>query len=812
MGRFINKIVRKIMAMYSEIAQETNATEMGGNCVIPQTTEVLREAAADGFVLLKNDNNTLPIKKEEKVAVFGRVQSDYFYVGYGSGGDVSYPYSVNLIRGMKNVGIAIDEKLLSVYDAWRAKSLNEADEGFWGHWPFNFPEMPLKNKLVAEAASRNDIAIVVIGRAAGEDRENKLKKGSYYLTDDEINMLDKVTAHFKRVAVLLDCGNIIDMSRIKQYGDKIGAIAYTWLGGMESGNAVADVLCGNVCPSGKLPDTIAEHYEDYPSAGNFGNKKENRYVEDIFVGYRYFETFAKDKVVYPFGFGLSYTTFTITPLDFYDNGDGISVSVSVKNVGACAGKETVQVYCAQPQGKLGKAAKVLVGFGKTPLLNPNENTEINIKFDRKTFASYDDSGKSGYKSCFVLEDGEYVFYCGNDCRANTFVGKVCVEKTYALEKLTEVMAVKADKQFERIIASEKDGKVDISYEKVPISTVDLKQKILSNLPQGKEITGDKGYRLTDVKNGKVSMDDFVAQLSLDELEAICRGEGLMGSKLGIVGNAGALGGVLPSLRDKGIPPIITTDGPAGVRIKKACALHPCGTLLASTWDCELVERAYAKMGEEMRYYGSDVILAPGMNIHRNPLCGRNFEYFTEDPLLNGKMGSAVVKGVQSKGVFACPKHFACNNQETNRTYTDSVVSERALREIYLRGFEITVKESEPVCIMTSYNKINEVWSHYNYELCETILRREWGYKGLVMTDWWMRYAPSPEFPIMESNAYRVRSRVDVLMPGGKNVLAKTAFNDGTLLASYGKPDGITLGEMQLCAKDVLYAALKKLER
>ncbi len=810
MGRLFNKIVRKIMAMYSEIAQETSATEMGGDCVIPNTAEVLREAAADGFVLLKNDNNVLPIKKEEKVAVFGRVQSDYFYVGYGSGGDVSYPYSVNLIDGMKNAGIRIDEELLSVYDAWRGKSSNVADEGFWGHWPFNFPEMPLSNKLVAEAASRNEVAIIVIGRAAGEDRENKLKKGSFYLADGEIDMLNKVTAHFEKVVVLLDCGNIIDMSWVKQYGAKISAIAYTWLGGMESGNAVADILCGNACPSGKLPDTIAEKYEDYPSAGNFGDRKENKYVEDIFVGYRYFETFAKEKVLYPFGFGLSYTEFKITPLNFCDDGEKISVNVSVKNVGDCAGKEVVQIYCRQPQGKLGKAARVLVGFRKTPLLESNETVEFNISFDRKTFASYDDSGKSGHKSCFVLEEGEYTFYCGNDCRTNTFVGKIFVEQTYIIEKLTEVMAVKRDKAFDRLIPVEKDGKIEISYEKVPVSTVDLRETILKNLPRGKEITGDKGYKLSDVKNGTVSMDDFVAQLSLEELEAISRGEGLMGSKLGVVGNAGALGGVLPSLREKGIPPIITTDGPAGIRIKKACALHPCGTLLASSWDCELVERAYAKMGEEMKYYGSDVILAPGMNIHRNPLCGRNFEYFTEDPLLNGKIASAVVKGVQSQGVFACPKHFACNNQETNRNHNDSIVSERALREIYFRGFEIVVKEAKPDCIMTSYNKINEVWSHYNYELCETVLRREWGYKGLVMTDWWMRYAPSPEFPIMESNAYRVRSRVDVLMPGGKNVLAKSASNDGTLLASYGKTYGITLGEMQLCAKDVLNIAMKKL--
>ena len=279
----------------------------------------------------------------------------------------------------------------------------------------------------------------------------------------------------------------------------------------------------------------------------------------------------------------------------------------------------------------------------------------------------------------------------------------------------------------------------------------------------------------------------------------------MNSPLGAKGNAGTLGGVLESLRDKGIPAITTTDGPSGIRLHASCSLLPIGAILASTFNEELVEELYTHVGKEMAAKGSDVLLAPGMNIHRSPLCGRNFEYFSEDPLVSGKIAAAVVRGVQANGLSACPKHFACNNQETNRCHNDSRVSERALREIYLKGFEICVKEATPKCIMTSYNKINGVWGHYNYELCTTVLRKEWGYKGMVMTDWWMRKSKSPEFPNIRDNAYRVRAQVDVLMPGGARTGKRKP--DGTLLKTYGKPDGITIGELQRTAKNVIRLAM-----
>ncbi|MBQ1243771.1 MAG: beta-glucosidase, partial [Clostridia bacterium] len=270
--------------------------------------------------------------------------------------------------------------------------------------------------------------------------------------------------------------------------------------------------------------------------------------------------------------------------------------------------------------------------------------------------------------------------------------------------------------------------------------------------------------------------------------------------------AGCFAGVLQSMRDKGIPAVTTTDGPSGLRLSASCSLIPIGTLLSCSFDTKLVEELLTAISGEMIVKGSDVILAPGMNIHRTPLCGRNFEYFSEDPVLSGKIAAAYVRGAQKNGTSACPKHYACNNQEYNRNKNDSRLSERALREIYLRGFEICVKEGKPNNIMTSYNKINGVWGHYQYELCTTVLRKEWGYEGNVMTDWWMQDSNSPEFPELKNQAYRVRAQVDVLMPGGASRLP-LRISDGTLLKTYKKEDGITLGEMQRSAMNVLRMAM-----
>ncbi|MDE6723146.1 MAG: fibronectin type III-like domain-contianing protein, partial [Eubacterium sp.] len=457
----------------------------------------------------------------------------------------------------------------------------------------------------------------------------------------------------------------------------------------------------------------------------------------------------------------------------------------------------------KPCGVLGNPSRILAGFAKTKCLAPNEAEDVTVFVSTERLSSYDDSGATGHKSAYVIEKGDYKFYVGSDVRSAELVYTYNQSETVVYEQLKETAA--PSNSFEIVTAEEKDGKIILAKKPVSTKTTSLKDIILTNLPKGVDYSGDKGYKLADVKSGKVSMDTFVAQLDLDELEAISRGGYIMNHPLGAAGNASVYGGVLPSLREKGIPAITTTDGPSGIRLKASCSLIPVGTLLACTFDEGLVEELYTKVGEEMVDRGSDVLLAPGMNIHRNPLCGRNFEYFSEDPFVSGKMAAAAIKGIQKNGVSACPKHFACNNQEFKRNSNDSRLSERALREIYLKGFEICVKEAKPWNIMTSYNRINGVFGHYHYELCKSILRDEWGFDGCIMTDWWMQYRKSPEFPNMKDNAYRVRGCVDVLMPGGKRIGKQKS--DGTLLQTYGKENGITLGEMQYCAKNVLNFAM-----
>lgn len=763
MGRLIQRVID--IAMGSGLMQEENTAE-GERYITPGIAELIRQAGAESCVLLKNDG-ALPLQAGAEVSVFGRCQLDWFYVGYGSGGDVKAPYYVNLVDGLQNAGVKLNGEVLKAYKDWTSQEENEADHGWWGHWPMNYPEMPLDIGLVLRAARTSDTAVVVIGRAAGEDRENTLTKGSYYLNDGEREMLDTVTTVFKKVVVLLDIGNIIDMSWTLDYGDKISAVMIVWQGGMESGNAVADVLTGAADPSGRLGDSIAKSYEDYPSSANFGGKKFNEYAEGIYVGYRYFDRHP-EKVLYPFGFGLSYTDFELKAESVKRSEGGAKLSVTVTNTGAAAGKETVLLWCSQPKGRLDKPVRVLAAFAKTGTLAPGQSETLTLSCDDKCLASYDESSHR-----FVLEAGEYAFSV-NDTAAGSFTvtEEICVEQCEDICKGSPA----------------------------------LKKRILERLPEA--LPEGRGGSFKDVQGGKLSLDGFIAGLDNDELEALTRGHGMMGSSYGAAGNAGAFCGITDSLQNKGVPAVITSDGPAGLRLKKYTALLPCGAALACTFDTALAEKLYSKVGEEMVHYGVDVLLGPGMNIHRNPLCGRNFEYFSEDPLLSGRMAAAVIRGVQSSGRSACPKHFACNNQEVKRNTNDSRVSERAMREIYLRNFEIAVKEGRPMTIMTSYNKVNGVWSHYNYDLVTTVLRREWGFEGCVITDWWMRRSRSPEFPLIRDNAYRVRAQVDVLMPGDMGHLAKSYKSDGSLLPSLGKPGGITKGELQRTARNVLGLALK----
>lgn len=771
---FVTKIY--VNTVGSSLKQNDRVDTAGGKHPALGVPELLRRAAEEGAVLLKNEG-ALPLSG--KTALFGRVQTDTFYTGCGSGGDVLKPYRVSILEGIsKNPMIELDRELAARYEAWAKKY--PADRGYWGNWTNAFPEMPLEESEIKEIARRAENAVVVIGRCAGEECDLPLKKGGYYLTDDEQKLLSLVGANFEKTVVLLNLSNPIDLSFLE--GEPVNAALLLWQGGMETGNAAARLLAGNVNPSGKLSVTFARRYADYPSAKNFGGKKFNEYSEDIYVGYRHFETFAKEDALFPFGFGLSYTKFDLSAR--FEEG---KVLFRVKNIGRREGRETVQVYVKKPDGTIGNPARELVGFSKTRLLAPGEAEEGEIVLPKRSFASYDEESSS-----FVLLAGEYEIYCGNSVRAAEKIGSFRLAEREVFSKLSRQCAPKHSFEI----------RTSGSCVEFPrVAWKDLKKEIFSALPPALPFTGPLGYKLTDVKLGKISLDDFVSQLDLKELEAISRGDYRMNSPLGAEGNAGVFGGVLPSLREKGVPPVTAADGPSGVRLKCSASLVPCATLLACTFDEELVSEVYAAMGGEMRERGVDVLLAPAMNIQRDPLCGRNFEYFSEDPFLTGKLAASAVRGLQSTGAAACPKHFACNNQEYNRHENDSRVSERALREIYLYGFEICVKEGKPGTIMTSYNKLNGVWTHYHYELVRGILREEWGFTGCVLTDWWMKSAKSPEFPRLKRNAYRVRAGVNVLMPGGN--IAGRRRPDGTLLHSLGKEGGITLGELQRNAREIL---------
>ena len=796
------KMIKYLIEHNDQLAQAMNKVVLDEPFVNEEMFAACRAAAAEGIVLLKNDG-TLPLRKDEETAFFGRVQNDYFYVGYGSGGDVNAPYRVSPMAAIRSRDVKINEKLADTYKAWC--EANVPFEGMWGMWPTYFDEMPLTKEQVEDAAATSRTAVVFIGRAMGESMDNKAKKGYYYLADEEKKLIDQVTAVFSKTVIVIDAGNIIDLSWSRQYGNRIGAILYAFQGGMESGNAVADILYGDTNPSGKLTDTVAIAYEDYPASKNFGKIPYNFYQEDIYVGYRYFETFAKDRVLYPFGFGLSYTTFAVESAYELANGKCV-IEAKVTNTGRRAGAEVVQIYVNPPQGKLGKPLRNLVAFQKTKELAPGETETLRFIIDPADYASYDDSGVTGHPYCYVLEEGTYELYAGTDVRSAALVGKWDAAELIVTKQLTSQAAAVTD--FKRLKPGyDKLGKLIPEYEAVPKRTTELKADILAHLPEAVPVTGDVGIKFRDVCDGKATLDDFVAQLAVAELDAITRGEGDMRSSFGTEGNAGMFGGTIESLRDKGIPTIITTDGPSGIRVSYHTSLLPCGTALASSWNPKLVEKLGNLFGAEMIEKGSDVLLGPGMNIHRDPLCGRNFEYFSEDPHITGKMAAAMVRGIQANpGRAACPKHFACNNQEWMRNRNDSRLSERALREIYLRGFEIMIQESSPLTLMSSYNKINGVWAHYHYEMITNILRGEWGYDGMVMTDWWLQEGKDPNFPNVTNNAYRVRAQVDVFMPGGFRNGKKDG--DDSVEKSYNSSDGITLGELQRCAKNVLKLCMK----
>ena len=732
-----------------------------------------KAVAEEGMVLLEN-NGLLPLKEGTTVALFG-VGSLDFVKGGGGSGRVFPAYTRNVYEGFaaKAPRFSIYEPLSQYYYDYAVAQCG-ADPRIHSYFAL-VQETEVPEQLVDAAAKNADVAVIVIHRYSGEDSDRKAEKGDFYLTDVEQKLVDNVTAAFAHSVVVLNVGAVVDTEWIRN-NPKIDAALLAWQPGMEGGLVVADILCGDVNPSGKLVDTFAKTFSDYPSADTFHESDDYvAYYEDIYVGYRYFETIpgAKEKVNYPFGYGLSYTRFDKTKPVAILKDDKIEVSVSVTNVGKLAGKEVIQVYFSAPQGRLVKSAISLIGFQKTKLLQPGEKEDITITFPVADMASFDDLGKC-QMSAYVLEQGKYQFFAGTSCRD--------LEKCdYEYTVTDEFVVIKQLKQLCAPNMLEKRMLSDGSFEEIP--TFPIIRYPAQPIESADVKAPEKLQPLSAVAEGKITLDEFVAQMTDEELIHMVSGVPSRG--LAVTCGWGGIDRL-------GIPAVMTADGPAGVRMNPAAGIPttawPCATLVASTWNPELSYEIGVAGGMECKENGIATWLTPAMNLHRNPLCGRNFEYYSEDPLIAGKFAAAKVRGIQSTRTAASVKHFVANNKETNRFYSDSRMSERALREIYLRGFEICVKESQPWTIMSSYNILNGRRVCECFELLEGILRGEWGYTGMVITDW--------HGPCMQG--HNIIAGNDVRMPSGHPVVLREELRFSR----------IRRANLEACVKRILEMILK----
>ena len=762
---------------YTVLAEENEIKTISAD-LAAENASLARRAGAEGTVLLKNENNALPLAKGSGIALLGMDQVRYVKGGTGSGG-VNVSYIVNAYLGLK---AKEEEGKIKIYQPLSQLYLDVYQNG-------EIEELAVDQSVIDAAAKEADTAILFIGRNSGEGLDRSAEKGDYYLTDQEIGLADQaIEAGFSHIVVVYNVGGMVDTSWMKDY-PQIDGFVYAWQGGSEGGNSLADVLVGDANPSGKLTDTLAASYDAYPASSDLlAHEDYMEYQEDIYVGYRYFETLAPEEIVYPFGYGLSYTTFEFSDPEISVEDGKVNVTETITNTGDVAGKEVAQVYFSAPQGKLGKPAKELAAFEKTKELKPGESQTLTLSYDVEDMSSYDDLGKI-QKSAYVMEAGDYEIYVGNSIadageRGSAYTYQVAEDTV--TEQLTEEVApvalkqrLLADGSYEELptgdavekkeyarFVSEED-KVDYNGDIDGEEKQDQEEKTeVSNEQEGQtglqsgNQTGDV-ILLSDVKNGTANMSDFLAQLTDEDLVSLSGGQPCTG-----VADTGGIG----NLPEYGIPNAMTADGPAGIRLNMLCTAFPCGTMQACTWNTELVEEIGVACAKEAIEAGIDIWLAPGMNIHRDPLCGRNFEYYSEDPVVAGKMAAALTTGVQSQGVSITIKHFAANNREYNRRGTDSRMSERALREIYLKGFEICVKEADPWCIMSSYNWINGTQTAENYELLTNILRGEWGWDGVVMTDW-----GNDSLHVKEAIAGN-----DVKMRAGDPDALKAALEDGTL--------------------------------
>lgn len=708
--------------------------------------KISRDIAAGGMVLLKNEEATLPFSKDTRIGVVGKDCLDLIKGGGGSA-SVKCEYTRTLLEGLKEKA---DEGKLKLYEP----SFDIAKSSAYDMSELNALAENIDTAILTIKRYGTEGNDMPCGNHGDEVNESEYggKKVAYHLYRDEIELLDKIEAsNIKKVVLLLNISSTMDMTFINRY-KKIQAVLLTYLPGMECGAAIADILSGDVTPSGKLVDTIPYAYNDLPSAKSFNSDPYvSKYEEDIFVGYRYFETYAKDKVLYPFGFGLSYTSFEYTDCSHSVSGDKVTVCATIKNVGNTKGREVVEVYVNAPSGALKKPAIVLTGYTKTALLLPGESEKVSVTFPLRDMASFDDSGDTGFIGAWVLEAGDYEIFVGSSSRDLISTGSYKVEKTYAQEQLSI-----------RFDGRAYEFKSDFSNEE-------------HHQSRGK-------ISLYDVAEGKLTLKEFVELLSPEELVWLARGQ-----DIGFPEGTSGIG----DIRYLEIPNPQTADGPVGIRRSVNTTCFPCGTLVAASWDTDLQEAMGTALGIEGYSTGLDVILGPALNIHRNPLGGRCFEYFSEDPIIAGKASAALVRGIESQGLLATLKHYAANSCENNRNINNSVVSERAMREIYLRGFEIAVKESNPAYIMTSYNLFNGIHTSAHAQLLRGILRDEWNYEGALMTDW--------------RNGVPLKDEI----AAGNNIKMPLGYPDEATKSLLAYKNGeITLAMMKDCAYYVLLSILK----
>ena len=738
-----------------------------------------RQAAADGMVLLKNDNNALPISKNKEIALFGICAYRCFRLGWGSG-DMMAQIISQINEGLKSVGYNINAEIESTYMNY-VKELPDQRlmSRSWGEWTWRQDELKLNDALLEAAAKKSDVAVITLGRNSGEGFDLSDEEGYFRLHNDEINLVKSVSKCFKQTILLLNTCGPLDLREIDNCN--IDAIVDVSLGGEMFGYAVADVICGDVTPSGKLTTTWAYKYEDYSTKEGI-TTLEVPYKEGIYVGYRYFDTFGVTPR-YPFGYGLSYTEFASEIIDVNIDGQIIDLTVKVTNVGKSNGREIIQCYLSSPQVKLEKAYQELCAYAKTDVLEPNESCELLMSFDLTEMASYDEE-----RASYILEAGKYYVRVGNCSRSTKIAFAINVSK----EVICEVVKNRCVKQKDFDELSNK-GATPYTYDgeeeeksnaKVLEFDCDSVETVVHNIIENQPVKllekKDEAFvNLKDVVEGKATVEDVVAEFSNAELADILNGVIYEGANANA--NVGSMAikvrgaaGEMWSSEKYAIPVNACADGPAGVRLaifttpietdtdlSREVVAYPSGTCMANSWDLESARRFGECVRNDLEISDIEGWLAPGINIHRNPLNGRNFEYLSEDPLISGKIGAYITVGVQYDdnaeltGKYTTVKHFACNNIEYERGVSDSQMSERALREIYLKGFRIAVEEGKPHAIMTAYNKINGTFASTNYDLLMGILRGEWDYDGIVMTDW--NPCANPQEHVHACN--------DLIMPG-----------------------------------------------